>query len=59
MSNEERMKLISAMGADISGIDEMIRAKDAGIAAAYLARFMGAVGMLAMEIDELNNAAGN
>ena len=59
MSDGERMQLIANMGMNIANIDSMIKAKDGVTAAAAYVQFMGAAGMLAQEIDELNRATGN
>jgi hypothetical protein len=59
MSDSERMKLIAQMGLSIATIDSAIKESDGARAAAVFVQFMGAVGFLAHEIDELNNANAN
>lgn len=59
MSDPERMQLIATMGMNIANIDSMIKGRDGVSAAAAYVQFMGAAGMLAQEIDELNHANGN
>jgi hypothetical protein len=59
MSDPERMQLISQMGMSIAKIDTAIRERDVPSASAAYIAFMGAAGVLAMEIDELDHANAN
>jgi hypothetical protein len=59
MSDEQRMELIKAMGLNIAHIDSAIKESDGASASAAYVEFMGAAGLLAMEIDELNHANSN
>lgn len=56
MSNEERMDLIKAMGLNIANIDMAVKAGDGQAASKAYVNFMGAAGLMAMEIDELNSS---
>lgn len=59
MSDPERMQLIATMGMNIANIDSAIKNRDLVTAQAAFSKFIGAVGFLAQEIDELNNANAN
>jgi hypothetical protein len=59
MVDTERRQLIVALGANIGALAQALEAKDAPTASLYFAKFMGGVGFLAQEIDELYNASGN
>lgn len=59
MSDAERSQLIVTMGNNVAAIDFAIRQHDADKALSAFAKFMGAAGFLAQEIDELNNADAN
>jgi hypothetical protein len=58
MSDGERMNLINAMGLSIAQIDKGIKERDKEYASEAFVEFMGAAGVLAMEIDELDNSVG-
>jgi hypothetical protein len=59
MSDADRMQLIARMGLSIGAIDKAIKEKEKGYASEAFVEFMGAAGMLAMEIDELDHSNGN
>lgn len=59
MSDVQRMELIKAMGLNIANIDGALKARDGEAASKAFVNFMGAAGMLAMEIDELNYDTAN
>lgn len=59
MSQQERTQLIVVMGQNIGAIDQAIQQRDVPAALSAFAKFMGAAGFLAQEIDELNHANAN
>jgi hypothetical protein len=59
MNDEERFKLIAAMGANIGAIDQAIKGRDVAGAHSCFVAFMAAAGFLAQEISELDNANAN
>jgi hypothetical protein len=59
MSDVELGQLVTTMGQNIGMIMTAIGSKDVSTAQAAYIKFMAAAGMIAMQIDELNNATGN
>jgi hypothetical protein len=59
MVDTERRQLLVAMGASIGAVAQALEQKDHATAAMYFVKFMGGVGFLAQEIDDLYNATGN
>ena len=59
MSDQERTQLIVVMGQNIAAIDFAIRKGEVEHALSAFAKFMGAAGFLAQEIDELNSSNAN
>lgn len=59
MSDDDRRRLIASMGEDVGTVVEALKVGDVQTAQAFFIRFMGAAGVLAMEINELDSTAGN
>jgi hypothetical protein len=59
MSDTDRTNLIGTMGESIGTIDQAIKRKDLPTAKAAFVDFVAAVGVLAMELSELDNTVAN
>jgi hypothetical protein len=59
MSDTDRTNLIATMGDSIGTIDQAIKRKDLPTAKVAFVNFVAAVGVLAMELLELDNAVAN